>query len=148
MPQGDQEQRRYLRHPIQVPLAVRPKDGPRFLSRVGDLSEGGVSFTAGGPLPVGTAIEVELPVHHSRFVLTGTVVACVELPAVGIWRVGLSFVEPEMSFKLKLAEQVLRIDELQLELAQERGAEVTRAEAAQVWVERYAETFADLYPKG
>lgn len=143
MPNG--EQRRYQRHPIRVPVAVRPKGSPEFLSRVGDLSEGGVSFASSIPLPVGTPIEIELDVHHTRFTLTGTVVTCLELQEDHAFRIGLSFETPAMAFKLKLAEQVLRIEELQRELTLERGAEVTRAEAAEVWVRRYAAAFARFY---
>lgn len=141
---NEREQRRYVRHPIRVPLVVRPKDGsPAFLSRVGDLSEGGVSFGSPRPLPTGARLEVVLPVHHTRFALTGTVVSSVPLPE--LFRIGLSFQEPAMAFKLKLAEQALRIEELRAELSRARGAEVTRAEAAELWVARYAETFAAVF---
>ncbi|MBL8950599.1 MAG: hypothetical protein JNK82_07480, partial [Myxococcaceae bacterium] len=50
------------------------------------------------------------------------------------------------NFKMKLAEQVLRIEELRSLLTKERGVEVTSKEAAQVWVDQFASTFADLVP--
>ena len=137
------DRRRYVRHPIRVPMSVR-REGQQFRSRAGDISEGGVSFDSGTPLAVGSTVEVQLPVHHTRFTLAGTVASCVALE--GGFRVGVSFVETGVQFKMKLAEQVLRIDELRLSLTQERGVEVTTREAAQVWVEQYASTFADLFP--
>lgn len=137
------DRRRYVRHPIRVPLAVRPKNAGHFLSRAADISEGGISFDSRVPMTQGDIVEVELPVHHSRFTLAGTVASSAPLPGGG-FRIGLSFVEPGTAFKIKLAEQVLRIAELQQTLSKEAGREVSSREAAQVWVEKYAETFADL----
>lgn len=138
------DRRRYVRHPIRVPVAVRQGELELY-SRVGDLSEGGLSFDSPSQLAIGSTLEVELPVHHSRFKLTGTVASSFALGEG--FRVGVSFVETGLMFKMKLAEQVLRIDELRLSLTQERGVEVTKAEAAAVWVEQYAASFADLFPK-
>ena len=141
-----QERRRFVRHPIRVPLAVRPHGGHEpFLSRVGDLSEGGLSFGSAAPFERGVSVDVELPVHHSRFTLTGTVASCTALPD-GTYRVGLSFTETGLSFKMKLAEQVLRIEELRATLSTERGTEVSSREAGEIWVDQYASTFADLFP--
>ena len=142
----DLERRKYVRHPIRVRLGVRPKDGnPEFLSRVGDLSEGGVSFASAVPLAEGTAVEVDLPVHDTLFSLHGTVVSRLELPEG--FRIGLAFVDPDASFRLKLAEQVLRIVRLQRDLTQQRGTTVTHEQAAEVWVEQYAKAFAELSPR-
>lgn len=138
------DRRRYVRHPICVPVLVRPRNSSRdFKSFSGDLSVGGLSFDSALPLDLGSTLDVELPVHHTRFGLEATVASCA--PQGPGFRIGLSFVEPNAAFKLKLAEQVLRIEELQATLTKERGAVVTSREAARVWVEQYAESFADLY---
>ncbi|MBK7860620.1 MAG: PilZ domain-containing protein [Archangiaceae bacterium] len=139
-------QRRYVRHPIRVPLAVRTQGAANpLLSRAGDISEGGVSFGSPVALALGVTVDIEIPVHHSRFKLTGTVTSCTAL-GDGTFRVGLSFVEPGTAFKMKLAEQVLRIEELRETLSAQRGQAVTTREAAQVWVEQYAKSFGDLVP--
>jgi hypothetical protein len=141
------ERRRYVRHPIRVPLAVRPRGSTQaFFSRVADLSEGGLSFGAPLPVELGTILDIELPVHHSRFKLTGTVASCMTT-ADGSFRVGLSFGETDVSFKMKLAEQVLRIEELRATLSRERGTEVSTQEASELWVEQFASSFADLYER-
>ena len=143
MEDGYANRRQFVRHRIEVPLTARPKDGAEFLTRVGDISEGGVSFSSPQALAVGRAVEVVIPVHDSRFVLTGTVASCAELGA-GVFRVGLKFVDADTQFKMKLAEQVLRIEDLREMLSRERGTEVTAREASELWVERYASTFAAL----
>jgi hypothetical protein len=143
MDEGFANRRQFVRHPIQVPLTVRPKDGAEFLTRVGDISEGGVSFSSPQPLAVGHAVEVVIPVHDSRFTLTGTVASVVELGG-GALRIGLKFVDTDARFKMKLAEQVLRIEDLRETLSRERGTPVTNREAAEIWVDRYAKNFAEL----
>jgi hypothetical protein len=138
--------RRFVRHPIQVPLPVRPPGGAEpFLSHVGDISEGGVSFTSPVEMNRGATLEIELPIHRSRFTLTGSVARCAPLPD-GTYRIGLEFVEPSTAFKMKLAEQVLRIENLRKLLSKERGVEVSSNEASAIWVEKYASIFADLMP--
>lgn len=148
MQNPDAERRSFERHPIRVPLTVRPQHGGRELfSEVGDLSEGGLSFACSEPMPEGSPLEVELPVNDERFTLIAAVASCVEAAGSRTFRVGLAFANPGMRFRMKLAEQVLRIRELQRDLSRERGAEVSLEEAAQRWVEQYAKIFADLYPK-
>lgn len=136
-----------MRHPIRVPIFVRPLSGaPAFPARVGDLSQGGLSFLRDAPLPERAALEVELPVQAQRFTLTGRVVRCAPVTPEG-FEIGLAFDHPTHHFRLKLAEQVLRIQRLRAELSARAGAPVTEAQAAEQWVARYAKVFADLYPR-
>ncbi|MBL8957828.1 MAG: PilZ domain-containing protein, partial [Myxococcaceae bacterium] len=103
-----ENRRRFVRHPIRVPVSVRPHGGSEpFLSRAGDLSEGGLSFASVAPFERGAMVDIELPVHHSRFTLKGAVASCTAHED-GSWRIGLSFTETGLNFKMKLAEQVLR----------------------------------------
>jgi hypothetical protein len=140
------DRRRHIRHPIQVPLAIRPRGAAAAVcSTVGDLSAGGLSFSSPLPVDVGSRVEVELPVGERRFALVGAVARCEPTGETEGFRVGLAFVEPDMSFRMKLAEQVLRIEELRNELTRERGADVTEEEAARSWVEHCARQFADVY---
>src|SRR4051812_27474280 len=131
------ERRQYVRHHIRVPLQVRLNDGsPEFVSRTGDLSEAGLSFLSPRPLEKGTLLEIDIPVSVRRFKMPGMVRGCSEVE--GGFRIGLSFEETGSLFRMKLAEQVLRIAELQKEMARERGEEVTYTEAAEAWVEKFA----------
>ncbi|MGH7898216.1 MAG: PilZ domain-containing protein, partial [Candidatus Binatia bacterium] len=130
---------------IRVPLAVRPRTGGSELkSTVGDLSEGGLAFACDSPLEPGTVVEVSLPLADQPFLLVGCVRRC-EPAATSEFRIGVEFLHPAMSFRMKLAEQILRIQELRRELSRERGEEISNEEAARQWVERYAAEFANLY---
>ena len=139
------ERRQYTRHRISVPLTVRAaSEGAELRSTVGDLSEGGLCFACSTPFETGASIEVSLPIADVRFTLIGTVTRSTPTDDGG-YCVAIAFLHPEVSFRMKLAEQLLRIQELRKELARERGEDVTPEEAARQWVERYAAEFADLY---
>ena len=141
-----QERRRYARHPIRVPTRVRPRGGmPEFQSRVANLSEGGLCFESPEPLPLETTVDISLPIADQRFTVVGTVVRSVSSETGDTHVIGVAFVHPAMSFRMKIAEQVLRIQELRRELSRELGREVPSEEAADRWVADYAKDFAELY---
>ena len=138
------EKRASPRYPLHVPIRLRAPGHDEMRSRTGDLSAGGLCFESPEWLPEGTAVEVELPLGEQRMRLTGTLLPC-RASAEGAWRIPVRFVEPSTRFRMKLAEQILRIHELQRELSDLRGEHVTTEEAAAEWVRVYAREFAELY---
>jgi c-di-GMP-binding flagellar brake protein YcgR len=140
------ERRQYVRQPIRVPVEVRPRgDTPDFVSRVADLSEGGLAFVSSQPIPTDAVLEVSLPVGDQRFTVVATVVRCLNAEGEDSYRIGVAFLHPAMAFRMKIAEQILRIHELRRSLSVELGREVSIEEAATQWVENYAKEFAELY---
>src|ERR1051326_1767671 len=140
------ERRRYARHPIRVPIDVCPRAGSaEFVSCVADLSESGLSFEAPHALATDTMIDISLRVVDQRFRVVAIVVRCLAAEGSDTYRVGIAFVHPAMAFRMKIAEQVLRIQELRRTLCAELGREVTMEEAAKEWVDNYAKEFAELY---
>jgi c-di-GMP-binding flagellar brake protein YcgR len=138
------ERRASPRYPLHVPIRLRTAGHGEIRSRSGDLSAGGLCFESPEWLAEGTEVEVELPLEDQRIQLVGTLLSC-RASAEGAWRVPVRFVEPSTRFRMKLAEQILRIHELQRELSELRGEHVTTEEAATEWVNAYAREFAELY---
>jgi c-di-GMP-binding flagellar brake protein YcgR len=140
------DRRRYVRHPIRVPVDVRPRgDTPDFVSRVADLSEGGLAFVSPQAMATDAVLDISLPVGDQRFTVAATVVRCLTAEGEDSYRIGVAFLHPAMAFRMKIAEQILRIHELQRSLCVELGREVSIEEAATQWVENYAKEFAELY---
>jgi len=140
------ERRRYARHPIRVPMQVRPRGGtPEFQSCVANLSETGLCFESPTSLALDMVVEISLPIADERFTVVGTVVRSHTDETGTLHVVAVAFVHPAMSFRMKIAEQILRIQELRRELARELGREVSSEEAAARWVADYAKDFAELY---
>ncbi len=143
----DTDRRRCVRHPIPVPVVVQTRDGDaRIISAVADLSEGGLAFTAPRDLAPESVVDVSLPIGDQWFSLAGSVASSQRIEPGDQYRVGVAFLHPAMSFRMKLAEQVLRIHDLRRQLCAEQGREVTPDEAAREWVARYAEEFAASFP--
>lgn len=142
---GD-ERRHYLRHPYKIPVKVRltsDKDSLKIHSA--DLSEGGMSFFLEEPVPEGTTMEITLPVENRMFKLQGRIAYSLKDPTSGHYRTGVAFKSPLMSFRAKLAEQVLRIQEFRKKVSHMVGHEISEEEAATKWIEKYAQKFAELY---
>ena len=138
------ESRASPRYPIHVPIRLTTAGRDEVRSRTGDLSAGGLRFESPEWLPEGTSVGVELPLGDRRIHLKGTLLPC-RVSAKGGWTVPVRFVDPSTLFRMKLAEQIRRIYELQCELSERRGEHVTTEEAAAEWVGVYARDFAELY---
>ena len=93
----------------------------------------------------GTLLSISIPVEDQLFRITGQVVYCQRDPDSGFFHTGVSFSDPTMNFRLKLAEEVLRIKEFRDAASREKGREISELEAATEWIQRYAEKFAQLY---
>jgi PilZ domain len=140
------ERRRSARHPIRVPIDVRPRAGSaQFVSCVADLSQSGLSFASPHAIATDTVIDISLPIGDQRFSVAATVVRCLAAEGRDSYRIGIAFLHPAMAFRMKIAEQVLRIQELRRTLSAELGRDVSVEEAAKQWVDNYAKEFAELY---
>lgn len=116
-----------------------------FKSRTGDLSEGGLSFLLSEEVAEGTQLDLTIPLEGRRFHITGTVVYCRKETANNAYRIGIFFVNPDMAFRAKLAEEVLRIEEFRKEMSRRMGCEISPEDAARRWIEKYAEKFSTIY---
>ncbi len=141
-----QERRQFLRHPIKVPIKLRitgQKDTLKCQSA--DLSEGGLHFLWPENMAKGSLLEISIPIAEKLFKLNGRVAYSFEDAHTGLYRTGISFEGPTMSFRVKLAEEILRIQEFREETSRTVGRLISEEEAASRWIKKYAEKFARLY---
>ncbi len=140
------ERRQHLRHPIRVPIKVQMgKKDITLKSQTGDLSQGGLQFLTAEEIPQGTLMDVTIPIGDRIFRLYGWVVWTASDPKSGLFKVGVSFDQPVMSFRAKLAEEVHRIREFRDETERKTGRPISEEEAASIWIDKYAQKFAELY---
>lgn len=139
------EKRRFRRHPLHVPLAVRPdRDSAPSPSQSADLSEGGLSFLWPALLP-NISVRITIPVKEKRYDVKGFVVYSVKDDGSGFFRTGVRFIDASSAFKAKLAEEAIEIMEYRRQLSAELGREIDEEEAARRWVRKYAESFSKLF---
>ena len=142
----NKERRQHLRHPIRVPIKVRlGKKDITLKAQTGDLSQAGMQFLTAEQIPKGTPIDVTIPIGDRVFRLYGWVVWTAPDPKSGLFKAGVSFDQPVMAFRAKLAEEVGRIQQFRNETERKTGRPVSEEEAAGIWIEKYAQKFAQLY---
>lgn len=140
------ERRQHLRHPIRVPIKVQlGKKNITLKSQTGDLSEGGLQFITAEEISKGSLIDVTIPVGDRVFRLYGWVVWTSPDPKSGLFKTGVSFDQPVMAFRAKLAEEVTRIRQFREETERKMGHPVSDEEAAKIWIDKYAQKFGELY---
>jgi c-di-GMP-binding flagellar brake protein YcgR len=135
------ERRKYFRHPIQVPLKLKPAHRHGTLSESRDLSLGGLNFIWPSKLSRGTLLDITIPVKEKMFELRARVTFSREDRRTARFLTGVSFVDFPSAFKARLAEEVLQILEFRKALSRETGHEVTEEEAASRWVSENASRF-------
>jgi hypothetical protein len=140
------EKRRFRRHPLHVPLAVRAvRDAGSCPSQSSDLSEGGLSFLWPVALPKDVPLQITIPVKEKQYEVKGYVVYSVQDEGSGFFRTGIRFVDASSAFTAKLAEESIEILDYRKKISAELGREITEEEAARRWVRKYAESFAKLF---
>ncbi len=132
-----EEKRRFLRHPLNIPVEVlTAKDKPAKMSTSTDLSQGGMSFYWHWKLPVGVPIDLTVPVKDQQYHVKSLVSYSEEDP--GNWRflTGVSFTEYPPEFQARLAEEFLEILEYREKLSRERNYQVYENDAAEEWLKK------------
>lgn len=143
---AEKERRQHFRHPIRVPIRVQiGKKDITLKSQTGDLSQGGMQFLTAERIDKGASIDVTIPIGDRIFRLYGWVVWTAVDAKSGLLKAGVSFDQPVMAFRAKLAEEVHRIREFRDQTEKKTGRAISEEEAAGIWIEKYAQKFAELY---
>ena len=139
MPSGKEaDMRKYIRHPSNIPIECTVVDDQASVSQsLQNISRGGLSFASRKPLKKGLLVTVNIPGRD--FEARGRVVWCRK--SAGSYDVGVSFINKMDAYTIRMVEQVCHIEQYRQQVRQFEGRELTGAEAATEWIERYAETF-------
>ena len=145
------ERRRFIRHPLSYPLKTRilgPGEGgkeDRLSSESENIGAGGLLFTCYRQILSGTKVEIELKVEKRTFVLDGTVVRCSAKPKRGGYSVAVTFSSPNEVLKVRMMEQVVRIEMFKNRVEKRFGVALDFATVAREWIRRYSAAFAKRY---
>jgi c-di-GMP-binding flagellar brake protein YcgR len=132
--------RRFIRHTADVPIEVRAVPGRAPMRQPAiNVSEGGLSFISETEIPVGTTIEIRIAEVQPPF----------EAHARVVWTrseddaycIGVQFLDADDAFRARMVEQVCSIEKYRMKVESEEGRVLTRDEAAQEWIAKYAGRF-------
>lgn len=108
-----------------------------------NVSEGGLCFVSAIALDPGLAIRLTIPVFGQQYEVDGKVAWC--RPAPPGFEVGVGFYTPQDTFCVRMVEQLCYIEDYRLQVAREEGRELTSEQAAEEWIERFADRFPGLH---
>src|SRR3989338_2475640 len=98
------DKRRFLRHPISVPIQVQMTNEKIFNgSESIDLSQGGLCFLWTRKLSKGMPIFITIPVKEKNFKIKAQITYCQRQKNTAFFRTGAAFVDYASAFQAKLA---------------------------------------------
>jgi c-di-GMP-binding flagellar brake protein YcgR len=132
--------RRFIRHTADVPIEVRAISSgtPRRQPAI-NVSEGGLSFMSDQNIPNGTTIEIRIDAVRPPFEARARVVWTREED--GAWCIGVQFLDTDDAFRARMVEQVCAIERYRREVEEREGRTLSRDDAAQEWIAKYAGRF-------
>lgn len=155
--------RNFIRHPACIPIDISivqaaavaaahaTEPGPttqqtRAESLPGsptlaDIAAGGLSFQLSQAVAVGTQLTISMPHVWPDYCARGTVVWC-RSTASG-YLAGVEFGEANEAFKARMVAQFCQIENYRQRVRQRDGRHLSSEMAAQEWIERFAEEFAN-----
>lgn len=132
--------RRFIRHTADVPIEVRavPGGAPHTQPAI-NVSEGGLSFISETDIPIGTTIEIRIAEVQPPFEAHARVVWM--RSEDGAYCIGVQFLDADDVFRARMVEQVCSIESYRRRIESQEGRVLTRDEAAQEWIAKYAGRF-------
>lgn len=143
--------REFIRHPSDIPIKIYEHDtglseatNPHPILR--DIGFGGVCFSCDRAVKVGRCIRVEIPIHSPPFHASGTVAWCKKQKQKrqDTFAIGVEFKGEDTKFSVRMVEQLCHIEHYKKEVAQKYGRQLTSEQAANEWIEQFAQTFPKM----
>lgn len=135
--------RKFVRHPSSIPIELSIDRerccGPMHMH---NLSSAGIACRVEQALPVGSTVQVRIPLIWPDYRGCGVVVWCRQ-HGDG-YEAGIRFAEAD-ALKTKMVEQLCQIEQYRQQLAVERGEDIDDEEAAREWIRRHAREFSATF---
>lgn len=132
--------RKFIRHPVEIPIEVRADDQPIAVPRQGyNLSLGGLALRSPQRFARGDVVELSIEFVQPPFQTKARVAWCRSHDQS--FELGVEFLDPEDAFRARMVEQVCHIEHYKREVNTREGRDLTTDEAAVEWIGKYAANF-------
>lgn len=136
---GVSQGRDYIRHPARMPIEVKCSSSLAQLNlQLNNVSEGGLSFVSPNAFHRGSVVDIKIPVRPV-FRVHGVVQWCRALTEG--FELGVEFLDRDDAYRVRMVQQVCRIEMYRQELQLRSGKRVSKERASKEWIEKYAESF-------
>jgi hypothetical protein len=134
--------RRFLRHSTEIPIDIAILPGcATCRSHLSNLSEGGLCCCWHQAIEPDTPVEIRIPANPPVYQGEGVVVWC--RPNEDSFDLGICFAGENDAFKSRMVQQVCLIECYRKQVLAHEGRALSPDEAANEWIGKYAEQFAD-----
>ncbi|MCG6966841.1 MAG: PilZ domain-containing protein [Chromatiaceae bacterium] len=145
-PKSSRVKRRFIRHPSRMPIRfVLQGDAPQRDERLRNVGEGGLCFASAAALDPGYAIRLTIPMFGEQYEVDALVAWCRPATSGPGYEVGVRFLTQQDRFCVRMVEQLCYIEEYRLQVAREEGRRLSSEQAAEEWIERFADQFPGLH---
>ena len=135
----DEQRRRYIRHPSDIPITYELIGQPVFRAApLKNISLGGVCFQAEEAIGEGVLLRIRIDLCPPFFA-QGRVVWCQARP--GYYEIGLQFLDADTGFRARMVEQICHIEQYKRLMLEQEGRQLSSEAAAQEWIANYAHDF-------
>lgn len=136
------ENRKFIRHPVNVPLIVRTVTGSHASMHEGvNVSYGGIAFLVDEPLHTGQLVSVRVPSVQPPFEATARVAFCGNHGVK--YCVGVEFMDASDALRSRMVEQACAIEAYRIQ-AMKKGRRLSAADAADEWSRKHGHEFPSL----
>ncbi len=137
-----EQSRTFIRHPVDMPIAVEPDQGQPSLVEMRNLSLGGVAFCSDEAYEPGARVRVRIDCCNPPATVAGVVVWCEPCEAYEEkYEIGVCFKDPADAYRMRMVEQACHIQQYRLDMVIREARYMTLDEAAREWINRYAPYF-------
>lgn len=131
------ENRKFIRHPVNVPLLVRTVTGSHVSMHEGvNVSYGGIAFVVNEPLHPGQLVSIRVPSVHPPFEATARVAFCGNHGVQ--YCVGVEFMDASDALRSQIVEQACAIEAYRIQ-AMKKGRRLSAMEAADEWSRKHGD---------
>jgi hypothetical protein len=135
--------RSYIRHPSDMPIEYQvvneDHDAGASQERLNNVSVGGISFSSSREIVPGTLLTIRIPTVEPGFEARVQVAWC--QPDGGGFIVGLTFVESDDLFRVRMVEQLCQIEQYKAAVLAGEGRQLDGEQAAREWIRKFAHRF-------
>ncbi len=133
--------RQYTRQSTEIPIAASiANQRESSNSSLVNLSVGGLCCESSRFIPIGTIINIGIPIDNPIYVEQGVVSWCNERQHE-VYDVGICFNKGNETFRSRMVEQVCQIEEYKKEVLEAEGRALNSEQAAKEWINKYADSF-------
>jgi hypothetical protein len=137
--------RRYIRHPVDIPIEVQEEAlAHAYRDNMWNVSGGGLAFCSESFLDIGTLLRLRIALTEPVFEVTSRVAWC--HPRENHFEVGVEFMDRNDEYRARMVEQICHIEEYRQKVWKTEGRRLTPNQAAEEWIAKYAASFPPPSP--